>query len=102
MPRKHSTSPSRKTVVSTVARKPLSSQPPSAVAQPKSSFLSMIKEGFGFGLGSSIARNVVDSVMAPKTTSTQVEQSTKQEAPLTFAQCMTNTAGNYEECGHLE
>jgi hypothetical protein len=32
---------------------------------PKNSILSSIKEGFGFGVGSTIARNMVNSIMSP-------------------------------------
>jgi hypothetical protein len=32
---------------------------------PKNSIFNSIKEGFGFGIGSTIARNMVNSIMSP-------------------------------------
>jgi hypothetical protein len=81
----------------TVVQTPLAQRP--IVAQP-SSFLGTIKEGFAFGIGSSIARNVVDSFMSPavKAEKPQITEIEK----MTFTQCMDKTSGNYETCGHLE
>lgn len=58
MPR--SNSPTKK-VVTTV-----SSVPSTPVTVP--SFTQIIKEGFAFGAGSSIARNVIDRIMSPSQT----------------------------------
>jgi hypothetical protein len=43
--------------------KPVLTKPPINIVIPKSpSILNSIKEGFGFGIGSAIARNIVDSI----------------------------------------
>jgi len=52
---------------------------------------STIKQGFGFGIGSSIAHNIFD------------RKEVKPQQPLTdnikeFKQCMEKTYNNYEEC----
>ena len=59
-----------------------------------SNFFSNIKQGFGFGIGSSIAHNIFDS------------KETKPLHPLTdktteFKQCMEKTYNNYEECAPI-
>ena len=52
---------------------------------------SSIKEGFGFGIGSSIAHNIFDSKEAKPLQ--PVLDKTKE-----FKQCMEKTYNNYEEC----
>ena len=63
----------------------------------------MIKEGFGFGIGSTMARNMFDTTSNSnsKVASSPVPESEK-EIPDTFQQCMDKTGGNYETRGHLE
>jgi len=104
MPRKLSVSPTHKH--QSEQRKPLSSQPPSqiAVVQNKPSFLGMIKEGFGFGIGSTIARNMFDTTRNSHSVTVvpAPAQEMKKEEPQTFTQCMEKTSGDYETCGHLE
>jgi len=61
------------------------------------SLFSSIKQGFGFGIGSSIAHNIFDSKPA------------RPLAPLPpvidkiteFKQCMEKTYNNYEECAPI-
>jgi hypothetical protein len=48
---------------------------------------SSIKQGFGFGLGSSIAHNIFD-----------IKEAKPQPAITEFKQCMEKTYNNYEEC----
>ena len=106
MPRKErkSSSPLKYPVKSS----PLQAQPPLTTRAPQSSFFGTIKEGFAFGIGSSIARNIFASPQPVSQPATQpVTQPATQPTPseiekMTFTQCMDKTAGNYEECGHLE
>ena len=58
------------------------------------SLFSSVKQGFGFGIGSSISHNIFDS------------KETKPLHPLTdktteFKQCMEKTYNNYEECAPI-
>ena len=55
------------------------------------SLFSSIKQGFGFGIGSSIAHNIFDSKEA-KPLHPVVDKTTE------FKQCMEKTYNNYEEC----
>jgi hypothetical protein len=61
------------------------------------SLFSSIKEGFGFGIGSSIAHNIFDSKeakpMPPMPPLRPVIDKTTE-----FKQCMEKTYNNYEEC----
>ena len=52
---------------------------------------STIKQGFGFGLGSSIAHNIFDTKEA-KPHPVIIDKTTE------FKQCMEKTYNNYEEC----
>jgi len=58
------------------------------------SLFSSIKQGFGFGIGSSIAHNIFDSTEAkpPIHLHTVIDKTTE------FKQCMEKTYNNYEEC----
>ena len=102
MPRKErkSSSPLKYPVKSS----PLQAQAPLTTSAPQSSFFGTIKEGFAFGIGSSIARNIFASPQPVSQPATQpVTQPTPSEIEkMTFTQCMDKTGGNYEECGHLE
>jgi hypothetical protein len=64
----------------------------------------MIKEGFGFGIGSTIARNMFDTTRNSHSVTVvpAPAQEMKKEEPQTFTQCMEKTSGDYETCGHLE
>ena len=58
-----------------------------------------IKEGFSFGVGTSIARNVIDRVMGPGTASVQPTTAPQEKKPtLEFQQCMEDSAHNYDLC----
>jgi hypothetical protein len=67
------------------------------------SLFSSVKQGFGFGIGSSIAHNIFDSKPA------QPQQPQQPQQPLypvidkitEFKQCMEKTYNNYEECGTI-
>jgi hypothetical protein len=58
------------------------------------SLFSSIKQGFGFGMGSSIAHNIFDSKEA-KTQPVVIDKTTE------FKQCMEKTYNNYEECAPI-
>jgi len=64
--------------------------------QPPSLF-SSIKQGFGFGIGSSIAHNIFDSKEA-KPLSSQPPLHPVIDKTTEFKQCMEKTFNNYEEC----
>ena len=86
-------------------------QQPQLIQRP-TSFFGTMKEGFAFGIGSSIARNIFESrppvsypVSQPQSQplSQSATQPTQSEIEkMTFTQCMDKTSGNYEMCGHLE
>jgi hypothetical protein len=64
------------------------------------SFFSTVKQGFGFGIGSSIAHNIFDSKeakpMPPMPPLHPVIDKTTE-----FKQCMEKTYNNYEECAPI-
>ena len=64
------------------------------------SLFSSIKQGFGFGIGSSIAHNIFDSKeakpMPPLPPMRPVIDKTTE-----FKQCMEKTYNNYEECASI-
>lgn len=55
---------------------------------------SSIKQGFGFGVGSSIAHNIFDS-KETKPLHPVIDKTTE------FKQCMEKTFNNYEECAPI-
>ena len=66
------------------------------------SLFSSIKQGFGFGIGSSIAHNIFDS----KEAKPMQPQPMQPMQPLTdktkeFKLCMEKTYNNYEECSPI-
>jgi hypothetical protein len=78
-----------------VSNSVLQNRPP---GNERPSLFSSIKQGFGFGIGSSIAHNIFDS------------QATKPLPPILhpvtdktteFKQCMEKTYNNYEECAPI-
>jgi len=64
------------------------------------SLFSSVKQGFGFGIGSSIAHNIFDSKeakpMPPLPPLSPVIDKTRE-----FKQCMEKTYNNYEECAPI-
>ena len=64
------------------------------------SLFSSIKQGFGFGIGSSIAHNMFDSKegkpRTPLPPLRPVIDKTRE-----FKQCMEKTYNNYEECAYI-
>jgi hypothetical protein len=70
-----------------VIHKPVVNTPVIQAERP--SLFSSIKQGFGFGIGSSIAHNIFDS----KEAKPLVRDKTTE-----FKQCMEKTYNNYEEC----
>jgi hypothetical protein len=61
------------------------------------SLFSSIKQGFGFGIGSSIAHNIFDSKeIKPLPSLHPVIDKTTE-----FKQCMEKTYNNYEECASI-
>lgn len=70
---------------------------------PKQSFRQLIKEGFAFGLGSTIGRNLVDSFFTKPNTNPSQSQSpstppqTNMDNQLMYQQCIKE-GGNHETC----
>ena len=62
------------------------------------SLFSSIKQGFGFGIGSSIAHNIFDSE-ATKPLPPSLHPVTDKTTE--FKQCMEKTYNNYEECASI-
>ena len=58
------------------------------------SLFSSIKQGFGFGIGSSIAHNIFDS-KGVKPLDPVIDKTSE------FKQCMEKTYNNYEECAPI-
>lgn len=69
----------------------IQNRPSTVIQRPsESSLFSSIKQGFGFGMGSSIAHNIFNS-RAVHVKDKTIDKSTE------FKQCMEKT-NNYEEC----
>ena len=69
------------------------------------SLFQSVKEGFGFGLGSTIARNLFSArpESAHRTQDTAAARTVKkdqQKHVQEFKQCMETSNNNYEECVH--
>ena len=77
-----------------ISNPPLKSTPPVyPVEKPVVPSLGQaIKEGLGFGLGTTVARNLVDSLMFRK------KEVPEPEINREFMKCMQDTQNNYEEC----
>ena len=67
------------------------------------SLFSSMKQGFGFGIGSSIAHNIFDSKEAKPLPPLQPLPPLRSVIDKTteFKQCMEKTYRNYEECEHI-
>lgn len=88
--------PQKNKQVRNITNPPLKSTPPVFPVQNTPSLASSIKDGFGFGIGSSIARNIVDSMFRqqePKITPS-VETNINKE----YIKCMQETDNDYEGC----
>ena len=73
---------------------------PRLLGNEQPSLFSSIKQGFGFGIGSSIAHNIFDSKPAQPVQPVQPAQPT-QNKTREFQQCMEKTYNNYEECEYI-
>jgi len=89
--------PQKNKQVKNIANPPLKSTAPVFPPQNTRSLASSIKEGFGFGIGSSIARNIVDSMFRPQepkiTPNTEVPNVNKE-----YIKCMQESDNDYEGC----
>jgi hypothetical protein len=74
-----------------VSNSVLQNRPP---GNERPSLFSSIKQGFGFGIGSSIAHNIFDSKEV-KPLHPVIDKTTE------FKQCMEKTYNNYEECAPI-
>jgi len=104
MPRSERTRPVTKPAFPTVSH---SAPNPITIQAQKPTMFSAIKDGLGFGIGASIARNIVDSVMKPNEQRPMAGTTAVAGAnhlPVTeFKNCMEKTYNNYDECRfHLE
>lgn len=77
-----------------VVAKPVVNKPVVQTYEQPSLFGS-IKQGFGFGIGSSIAHNIFDSKPAQPLKPAQVDKTAE------FKQCMEKTYNNYDECAAI-
>jgi hypothetical protein len=77
-------------------------QPPAPVLvqQPQApSLMNVVKEGFAFGVGSSVARNVIDRFMAPSQPPVKaIDTKVDKPEPFEYIQCMQDSAFNHEAC----
>jgi hypothetical protein len=62
------------------------------ISNQQPSLFSSIKQGFGFGIGSSIAHNIFDSKEAKNPVTDKTTE---------FKQCMEKTYNNYDECSFI-
>jgi hypothetical protein len=65
--------------------------------QKKASLTDIVKEGFAFGVGSSVARNVIDRFMAPSQAK-PIDAKVDKPEPFEYIQCMQDSAFNHEAC----
>jgi len=75
---------------------PVPTQVP-ALVQNKPSLTDIVKEGFAFGVGSSVARNVIDRFMAPSQVK-PIDTKVDKPEPFEYIQCMQDSAFNHEAC----
>ena len=79
--------------------------PPSApITLNKSTLFQSMKDGFGFGIGSTMARNFLTPAHTPEKIQNEIHEklTTSIEKKQEFMQCMEKTQ-NYDEClYHLE
>ena len=78
--------------------------PVPAIIQPKPSFLQTVKEGFSFGVGSSIAHNVVNRMFASSSTAPEKVQMQTQTQPREYEQCLAEHSDFVDSssyCAHL-
>ena len=90
----------RQTVAKITTKKDTTLPVPTHVAVPaqkKASLTDIVKEGFAFGVGSSVARNVIDRFMAPSQTK-PIDTKTEKPQPFEYMQCMQDSAYNHEAC----
>lgn len=59
-------------------------KPPATITPQNTSFIQIIKEGIGFGIGSSIGNRVVGAIMGPTTVKTVIVETTNIE----YEKCM--------------
>ena len=79
-------------------------QPIPKVAQPvpvkESSFGSVIKQGFGWGLGNSIAHTLMNTIISKPEVSESVSTIKLDSIPLDYKQCMLDF-DDKEACKHM-
>jgi hypothetical protein len=75
---------------------PVPTQVP-ALVQNKPSLTDIVKEGFAFGVGSSVARNVIDRFMTPSQAK-PIDAKVDKPEPFEYIQCMQDSAFNHEAC----
>ena len=113
LPRTSYTGPLMPRASENVVKAPLSTAVPvtattAAAAAP--TFGQMIKEGFSFGLGSSIARNMVDRLFSKPPVAQQQQQppaaaatTTTDPKTIAYEKCLQQENGTHETCKeHLE
>lgn len=79
---------------SAVAKPAVQNRLPVQTYEQPSLFGSM-KQGFGFGIGSSIAHNIFDAKPVQPLKPAQVDKTAE------FKQCMEKTYNNYDECAAI-
>jgi len=81
------------------AAAPAAAAPVTTVKAAGPTLFDSMKQGFGFGVGSSIARNLFES--RPTTTATApapIVATASNDPTREFKQCMERTFNNYETC----
>lgn len=68
---------------------------PVLMQQP--SLTNIVKEGFAFGVGSSLARNVVDRFLPPGS-SKYIDAKKEKPTSFEYIQCMEDSAHNHDAC----
>jgi len=89
----------RQTVAKYTTKKDTIPAPVPALVQKKPSLTDIVKEGFAFGVGSSVARNVIDRFMAPSQPPVKhIDTKVDKPEPFEYMQCMQDSAFNHEAC----
>ena len=95
-----------------IVNPPLKSTPPVLIQQDKPTLFNSIKQGFGFGIGSSIAQNMFrhqeptpsfrpqEPTPSFRHQETKLTPTTEENITKEYVKCMQESGNDYEGCKH--